>query len=149
MVFAAIDGLLGKAPLPGIGHQLGTCYFTGLYSWLMIGGLMGAFQHYFSRERKWIRYLADASFWCYLWHVTLIVPMQILLAHSPLPGLVKYVLIIGVALTILLMTYEWCVRYTFIGAMLNGRKVRPPPAEALARQIPPTPILAQSVEPSS
>lgn len=124
LFFAAVEGLLGKAEKKGFGHQLAMCYLTSLYCWLMICGLMGAFQHYFSRERKWVRYLADASFWCYLWHISLIVPMQIALAHMPIPGLIKYVIIIGVSMTILLITYEWCVRYTFIGAMLNGQKVR-------------------------
>jgi peptidoglycan/LPS O-acetylase OafA/YrhL len=125
LFFAALDGILGKAEPRGIGHQAALCYLTSLYTWLMVGGLMGAFRHYFSRERKWVRYLADASFWCYLWHLTVIIPMQIALVHAPLPGLVKFALIIGVAMTILLTTYEWCVRYTFIGAMLNGRRVRP------------------------
>jgi peptidoglycan/LPS O-acetylase OafA/YrhL len=149
LFFAAIDGIQGKAELPGIGHQMAVCYLTSLYTWLMIGGLMGAFRYYFNRERKWVRYLADASFWCYLWHLTIIVPMQIALAHVPLPGLIKFALIIGVAMALLLATYEWCVRYTFIGAMLNGRKVRQPRAETFNRDIPPTPVLAQSAESSS
>ena len=124
LLFDAIPGLMGKEPLRGVGHQLAMCYLTSLYTWLMIGGLMGAFQRFFDGERKWVRYLADASFWCYLWHLTPIVILQIALAHVPLPGLVKFAIIIGVSMTILLVTYEWCVRYTFIGAILNGRKTR-------------------------
>ena len=27
-------------------------------------------------------------------------------------------------MAVLLASYEWCVRYTFIGAILNGRKYR-------------------------
>lgn len=124
LFFEAVPGLLGNAPLLGVEYQLAICFLTSFYSWLMIGGLMGAFQRYFNGESKWVRYLADASFWCYLWHLTPIVILQIALAHAPLPGLVKLAIILGVSMTILLITYEWCVRYTFIGAILNGRKVR-------------------------
>ena len=149
LVFDAVDGLRGEAPTPGFGHHLATCYLTGVYTWLMIGGLMGAFQHFFSKERQWVRYLADASYWCYIWHITLIVPMQIVLAHAPLPGLIKFGIIIGVSMTILLITYEWCVRYTFIGAILNGRKVRRPSAAATDRTSAPAQTFIRSPEPTT
>ncbi|MCE9531138.1 MAG: acyltransferase family protein [Planctomycetes bacterium] len=124
LIFGAIDGLQGRGELPGPAYKLATCYVASLYTWQMVGGLIGAFHRYFNAERAWIRYLSDASYWCYLWHLVPIVALQILLAHSPLPGMVKYAIIIGVTLAILLVSYEWCVRYTWIGAILNGRKCR-------------------------
>ena len=42
----------------------------------------------------------------------------------PLPGLVKCLLVTVATMAVLLASYEWCVRYTFIGAVLNGRKYR-------------------------
>lgn len=119
-----LKALQGLKSLPGAGQHAATCFSSALYTWLMIAGLMGAFRHWFHRERRWVRYLADASYWCYLWHLTPIVALQILLASSPLPGVLKFLIIIGTSMAILLASYEWCVRYTLIGAMLNGRKYR-------------------------
>ena len=124
LVISAVEGLQGKAERPGIEHRIATCYLSALYSWLMIGGLMGAFRRYFDRERPWIRYLADASYWCYLWHLTPIIALQMLLAETPLPGIVKFSIVAGGSLAILIASYEWGVRYTLIGALLNGRKHR-------------------------
>jgi hypothetical protein len=54
--------------------------------------------------------------------------VEILLAHSPLPGVVQFVIIVGASHVVLLISHEWRVRYTLIGAMLNGRKARLPRA---------------------
>jgi glucan biosynthesis protein C len=96
-----------------------------LYTWLMIVGLWGAFLRFFARESAWVRYMADASYWCYLASITPIVIFQFIVKDWPLPGVVKWVLVTGAVMAVLLASYEWCVRYTFIGAILNGRKYRP------------------------
>ena len=46
------------------------------------------------------------------------------MAHWPLPGWLKCLLISAVVTALLLAVYEWGVRYTWVGAMLNGRKQR-------------------------
>lgn len=95
-----------------------------LYTWLMIVGLWGAFLHYFAHASQWTRYLADASYWCYLASITPIVLFQWMVKDWPLPGLLKWVLVTIATMAVLLVSYEWGVRYTFIGAILNGRKYR-------------------------
>jgi hypothetical protein len=35
---------------------------------------------------------------------------------------VKYPLILAVAFPVLFLSYHWCVRSTFVGAQLNGRR---------------------------
>ncbi len=90
------------------------------YTWLMIVGLWGAFLHYFERERQWVRYMADASYWCYLMSITPIVLLQFWVKDWPLPGLVKWAFVSAAALAILLVTYALFVRHTFVGAILNG-----------------------------
>ena len=95
-----------------------------VYTWLMIVGLWGAFLHYFSRESPTVRYLADASYWCYLASITPTVAFQFIVKDWPLPGLVKWALVTVATLAVLLASYEWLVRYTFVGAILNGRKRR-------------------------
>ena len=91
----------------------------------MIAGLWGAFLRWFSGASAWVRYLADSAYWCYLASITPIVALQLVVRDWPLPGLVKCALVTVATVAILLASYEWCVRYTLIGAILNGRKHRP------------------------
>ena len=60
--------------------------------------------------------------------------LQILLAPLLLPAAAKYAIVMIVALSILFATYEYGVRYTFIGAVLNGRKQRTPLAAQLVAE---------------
>jgi glucans biosynthesis protein C len=94
------------------------------YTWLLIAGLWGAFAHYFARPRPWVRYLADSAYWCYLASITPVVVLQFAVKDWPLPGLLKWALVSAAAMGLLLLSYEYLVRYTFIGAILNGRKTR-------------------------
>jgi glucans biosynthesis protein C len=41
----------------------------------------------------------------------------------------KYPLILALAFAIMLASYQWLVRYSFIGAILNGRKTKPAKAK--------------------
>ena len=50
--------------------------------------------------------------------------LQIWMADWPWPGAVKVLGICAVSTAALLVIYEYAIRYTFIGAMLNGRKTR-------------------------
>jgi glucan biosynthesis protein C len=70
------------------------------------------------------RYVADASYWIYLVHVPLVMALQTVVAQWSLPWFVKYAAVLLVAFPIMLVTYRWLVRYTFVGAILNGRRYR-------------------------
>ncbi len=109
-----------------LGWRVAAFAAQAAYTWLMIAGLWGAFLHYFSRASAWVRYLADASYWCYLASITPIAILQFWVKDWPLPGLLKWALVSVLTMAFLLLSYEWCVRYTFIGAILNGRKTRAP-----------------------
>lgn len=104
--------------------RLGAFAAQSLYTWLMIAGLWGAFLRYFSRPSARARYLADASYWCYLASITPIAVFQFAVKDWPLPGVVKWALVTAATMAVLLASYEWCVRYTLVGAILNGRKYR-------------------------
>lgn len=100
---------------------------AALYTWLMILGFLGIFRQFFARKNAGIRYVSDASYWMYLAHLPLIMILQALVTASPLPSLVKFTLICLVSFAFLLLTYRYLVRYTIIGTMLNGKRVRVPP----------------------
>jgi peptidoglycan/LPS O-acetylase OafA/YrhL len=95
-----------------------------LYTWLMIFGLMGLAETVLNRERPWVRYVSDSSYWLYLVHLPLIIVGQALLRDVHLPAIVKLTLLIAVATVILLVSYQFLVRYTWIGRLLNGPRTR-------------------------
>ncbi len=106
------------------GWRFGGFVAQAFYTWLMIVGLWGAFLRFFAGESAWARYLADSSYWCYLASLTPTAALQFVLKDWPLPGEVKWLVVTVVVTAGLLVSYEWCVRYTIIGAILNGRKER-------------------------
>ena len=110
--------------------QLGGFAAGVLYTWMMITGLWGAFLRLFAREYAWVRYMADSAYWCYLASITPIVIFQFVVKDWPLPGLLKAALVTAATMAVLLASYEWFVRYTFIGAILNGPKQRKRPEPA-------------------
>ena len=104
--------------------KFGAFAASAIYTWLMIVGLWGLFLHYFSRESSQVRYLADSSYWCYLASLTVLGFFQLWVKEWSLAAELKFALICLLTIPILLVSYEWGVRYTFIGAILNGRKTR-------------------------
>jgi hypothetical protein len=107
-----------------LGWKAAAILLSGLYTWLTIEGLIGLFQQHFPGERPWWRYLTDASYWCYLAGFPLQVLLQVWLADKPLSIAAKFLLVNALTLAALLITYELCVRHTWLGLLLNGK--RPP-----------------------
>jgi surface polysaccharide O-acyltransferase-like enzyme len=70
------------------------------------------------------RYLADAAYWVYLCHLPLVGLGQVLLQPLAWPAALKMALVtIGAAL-VGLVSYDLCIRYSFIGTVLHGRRER-------------------------
>lgn len=98
---------------------------TGLTMCLAVGGWVGLFVRVFDRPRPWVRYLADSSYWIYLAHLPIVVPLQVGLAGWPVAWWIKWPVINLVAFPVLLLSYQLGVRRTWIGAWLNGRRAAP------------------------
>ena len=93
-----------------------------LVPWLFIFGLTGLFIRYLNRPTPLIRYLSDASYWIYLVHPPVLVWLAWLLAPVPISAVSTFLLLLLSALPILVLTYHYGVRSTFIGEFLNGRR---------------------------
>jgi len=83
---------------------------------------IGFCKKWLSKPNKWVRYVADASFWLYLIHLPIVVWLQIAFAELPLPWAVKLISIFVITIGISLALYDLMVRSTFIGATLNGKR---------------------------
>ncbi len=94
------------------------------YAWLMCFGMIGLFHWAASRERFWVRYVSDASYWLYLWHLPLMVLGYKLMLGWPISIHLKFALVCVGVTAALLAVYQMGVRYTPIGTMLNGKRTR-------------------------
>ena len=90
----------------------------------MIFGLIGLFRRFFSGGNRRIRYISDSSYWLYVMHLPPIMLLQIWVSDWPWPSAIKLLGICTVSTVALLVIYEYAVRYTWIGTMLNGKKIR-------------------------
>jgi peptidoglycan/LPS O-acetylase OafA/YrhL len=93
----------------------------------MTFGLIGLLNRYLRHENSTIRYLSDSAYWLYIVHHPLVALFQSLLRPWDVPALLKWLILCVVLLSVLLVSYHFLVRSTWIGWILNGR--RAPKAE--------------------
>jgi glucan biosynthesis protein C len=91
---------------------------------LLLFGFMGVFLKFAKAENYTLRYISDASYWMYLVHLPIVVAMQIWFIHSPVPPSLRFGIINVVAIGLSLLTYRIFVRYTIIGKVLNGPRIK-------------------------
>ncbi len=103
-------------------YHLGTVVFLSLSMCALAYSLIGLFLRYMNRPSSRWRYMADASYWIYIVHVPFVIMVPLLFARIPLPGIVKLALVVTMATGLILLTYRYFVRSTFIGKQLNGRR---------------------------
>jgi hypothetical protein len=107
-------------------YQWGKVVHAFLYaimSWSLVFASLGFFRCYFSRPSATWRYVADSSYWMYLAHLPLLFVLEIPMAQVEAHWVLKLALLNVSAFVILLVSYHYLVRSTFIGACLNGRRL--------------------------
>lgn len=122
-------GLIGATPAADASTIAGPPWRRLVYAagytlsiWYWSFGLIGAALRFCSGASARWRYLADASYWCYLAHLPIVFALQVLMMELPLHWTLKFPLIIAITLALLFASYHYLVRPTFIGEILNGRK---------------------------
>jgi len=99
--------------------------FQSVFAWASIFALTGVFRAVLSRERRWVRYLSDASYWMYLVHFPIVVVAQRIVRDIDAHAAIKFAAVLAAVTAITLVTYRFAVRYTPIGRLLNGPRTRP------------------------
>lgn len=90
--------------------------------WCWVYGLVGLSIRFMSGASPARRYISDASYWIYLMHAPALIFFHVLFGPFNWHWSIKYVLSIAGSMPILLVSYHYLVRFTFIGATLNGRR---------------------------
>lgn len=98
-------------------------FITAFLMWSLTLGVIGLFLTFFERQSPLFRYIADSAYWLYLAHAPLIMLIQIWIAYWPLHWSIKFVLIHLFLLAPLFLAYHFLVRGTWVGVMLNGRRL--------------------------
>jgi len=98
-------------------------YALAVWGWTL--GIIGAAVKFMTRENAAVRYVADASYWIYIVHIPVLLVLQALLQPLDLPWFAKFPMTVGLTFAIAFVSYDLLVRYSWIGAILNGRKMRP------------------------
>jgi len=91
-------------------------------AWCLIFGSLGFFRRCFSHPSAAWRYAADSSYWLYLVHLPIMFAIEISMASLDWPAWIKFPMLLLVAMLIMLPSYHYLVRSTFIGAVLNGAR---------------------------
>ncbi len=97
-------------------------YPLAIWTWTF--ALIGLGVEYFSGYSPVRRYLADSSYWLYLIHIPIIIGLQAIFAPLPWPWFAKYPAILAIGFALMIVSYQFMVRGTAIGALLNGRRGR-------------------------
>jgi glucan biosynthesis protein C len=121
-IFLAGDRIhFGMQPLGGAERTAFACAYV-LASWCWCFAALGAAVRFLDQLSPRTRYLSDASYWMYLMHLPIVWLLQAWTLRWPLHWTVKFPLILAVTLVLLLVSYHWLVRGTFVGVFLNGRR---------------------------
>jgi hypothetical protein len=90
--------------------------------WTSCLALLGAATRFVSGESRIVRYLSDSSYWIYVIHLPIVGAFQVLVSPWSIGWQWKYPLVLSLAIPLLLASYHWLVRGTWLGAWLNGRR---------------------------
>ena len=104
---------------------VGAIVACALLTWLLIFGMIGLFQKRFSKPTKLISYLSEASLWIYIIHFPVVLYLQVVVMHWQWPVFLKFLFVSAVTWAVLVGSYEYLVRRTWLGVLLNGRKSMP------------------------
>lgn len=102
-------------------------YALAVWGWTL--GLIGAAVRFLTRENEAVRYVADASYWIYIVHIPVLLAMQAAVQPLELAWFAKYPMTLGISFALMFVSYDLFVRYSWLGAILNGRKTRPSKAK--------------------
>lgn len=132
---AGLLAVLGPSPVvtpvPPGPAKLAFAAAYALASWSWTLAVIGLAMRFLADHSPARRYIADSSYWIYLIHLPLVIALQAFVSRFDWPWQAKFMTVLAVGFALMFATYEFLVRHTFVGLVLNGR--RPPWRTARAR----------------
>jgi peptidoglycan/LPS O-acetylase OafA/YrhL len=122
--FLAVAGRTPPMPIGYSAVRLAGAVCYALAIWTTTFAAIGLALRFLSGFSPTRRYLADASYWLYLIHLPILMALQVAVSSLDWPWPIKFGTILLVALPLMFASYQLLVRYSFIGTVLNGRRLR-------------------------
>ena len=119
LVIFPVTLILGLSPDLFQTDHLVLLTLKALYAWMIVFSLMGISHELIARESRVWRYISDVAYWLYLTHLPLILVAQEIVRPWNLPAVVKFGLVCFGVAGVLLLIYQFFLRYTFVGTALN------------------------------
>jgi peptidoglycan/LPS O-acetylase OafA/YrhL len=110
----------GSVPESALAHGALLLLEAASGCWMTLWCLLAA-NHWLGARRRVLRWLADASYWTYLIHLPVLFGIQYRLMDVALPWPTKWLLATTLTLGFCLVSYQWLVRDTALGRLLDGR----------------------------
>jgi len=104
---------------------------SALATAMIVIGFTGFFLHLLKRPSPAMRYMSDSAYWVYLIHLPLVVWLNLLVEPINAGAFTKFGIVMLAATAIMYSSYHLFVRYTWIGSILNGPRLK---AERTARR---------------
>ena len=110
--------------------------FYGASAVMFSVALIGLFERVLRLPRPWVRWLADSSYWIYIIHLPVVAFLTFYLAHLDRQGWLedltgfswsaemKFLAACAATGALGIVTYRYLVRYTPLGTLLNGKRLR-------------------------
>jgi surface polysaccharide O-acyltransferase-like enzyme len=99
----------------------------------LVVGVCGLFLRLFHGHSPAMRYVSDSAYWIYLIHLPLVVWLNIVVQPLGAGALTKFAIVMLASTAVMYLSYHIFVRYTWIGVILNGPRLR---EERKARKTP-------------
>lgn len=126
LISGALFRVIIKAPESFPNIELFTAYAYGSAGWLWSIALIGLFVRYLPTQNRALRYMSDSSYWVFMVHMLCTIGFGILLYDTPFGALGKMAINIVATTATCLLTYHLFVRNTWIGVLLNGKRLGKP-----------------------
>jgi hypothetical protein len=129
VITAAFGFMIGKGVVPAQwlpAARFGAGLATALTLWYWNLFLIGFALNRLSAPSSLRRYWADSSYWLYIAHLPLVTALQVIALQVDWHWSIELTLILAISTGLLLLSYKYFVRSTWLGAILNGAR-RPPP----------------------
>lgn len=109
----------------GIAFRVLAAWAYNAATWLWSFALIGFALRHLNRQSSALQYMSDSSYWVYLVHMLGTIGFGALLYGVNAPAEVKMLLNIGATTIVGLATYQFLVRNTVVGELLNGKRLPP------------------------
>lgn len=107
-------------------QRLGLGAYYAMSAWTGTFAVIGLALRFLGNHSPARRYIADSSYWVYLVHLPIVMILQAAVSRLGWPWEAKFAVVLGVGFTLMFASYQFLVRRTWIGAILNGRRAPMP-----------------------